>query len=242
MSKKDNCYNNVRPPDNIKKESLIDNEANEIFANEEDFLRYKFMITQNRKIPPEIKTAMIASKREEMVKMKNNGHVFLTNQKNFFDDYSFKNNTDDIDDITFNKSIENNQETNISRKETYNILIELIYNYHSKFNEYCDVESLIQSIFQYSEKIIDEILLESDVCWGIRQNIEIFLHENVSIKEKLKKIFVPYSIEEYYNFENSINSQKKILDLQEIEKINKQIEIQNELEKQELLKKKNRRR
>jgi hypothetical protein len=213
-------------------------------------LRYKFLITHNTKIPHEEKEALIASKRDEMVRMRNMGHVFSQGTFDPFQDFShfenqysnsFNNNVDDdIDDITFQPPVDFSKkiplEQNISRDGAYAILIELIFSHYDEFNVFCNVEGLVMSIQQYMENTIDEIILQSDICWSVRQNIELFSHEDEITKEQLKKIFVPDSIEEYNTFVEIIECQKSAHEIDELEKINEEIQLQNEIEEQKKLK------
>lgn len=255
----------VRPPDKSKKMVLIDdnvNDANLSFENDDDFLRYKFLIMHNKQIPNEIKTAMIQSKRDEMVRMRNAGHIFRQGTFNPFipkvinslDEFhqftgreqqytnslnDFEKIDDDIDDITFKPPISSKPviKTNtLSRHTLYKIMIELIFTHENQFNDYCDTQILIQSLDQYSENILDEIILQSDVCWGIRNCIETLCDEDKTTKNQLLKIFIPDSQEDYDNFVQIVEMQKQTRELQDIEEINRQILLQQELEKQEILK------
>lgn len=257
MSKKGDDY--VRPPDKSTKMRLVDESSpNDIFENDEDFLRYKFLITHNTKIPHEMKSAMIASKRDEMVRMRSLGHVFSGGTFNPFEDFQhFDNqyananafshngnnmNDDDIDDITFQPPVETQPTIStiahsVSRGDTYNTLLELIFAYYDEFNSYCNVEGLVLSIQQYLDNVINEIILQSDICWGIRQNIDLLCQEDTETKEHLKKIFVPDSIDDYEKFVELMTVQKHSNDIDDLEEINKQIQLQHELEEQEKLKK-----
>jgi nicotinamide mononucleotide adenylyltransferase len=146
---------------------------------------------------------------------------------------------DDIDDITFQPPIEQQPTVvtpTLKRDEAYSMLLELIFAHYDDFNSYCNVEGLVLSIQQYLENILDEIILQSDVCWGIRQNIELFCFENQKTKNLLKKIFVPDSVEEYEQFESLMEIQKQSNEINDLEEINKQIQFQKELEEQENLK------
>lgn len=255
MSNKGDDY--VRPPDKTSKMRLVDDSSpNDIFENDEDFLRYKFLIMHNTKIPNEMKSAMIASKRDEMVRMRGLGHVFSGGTFNPFEDFhrtenqyansksfshGFDYRDDDIDDITFQPPVKSKSMTiptqTISRNDAYTTLVELIFAYYDDFNSYCNVEGLVMSIQQYLDNTIDEIILQSDVCWGIRQNIELLCQEDTETKNALKKIFIPDSIDEYEKFVEMINVQKQSNDIKDLEEINKQIQLQHELEEQENLKK-----
>lgn len=253
MSKKGDDY--VRPPDKSTKMRLVDETSpNDIFENDEDFLQYKFLITHNTKIPHEMKSAMIASKRDEMVRMRSLGHVFSGGTFNpFFEDIgqfenqyanahslNNKNMDDDIDDITFQPPIGSQpvtmSTTTLTRSDAYNILLELIFAYYDDFNSYCNVEGLVLSIQQYLDNVINEIILQSDVCWGIRQNIETLCQETLETKDFLKKIFIPDSIDDYEKFVEMMSVQKQSNDIEDLEEINRQIQLQYEYEEQEKVK------
>lgn len=254
MSNKGDDY--IRPPDKSTKMTLVDESPNAIFENDEDFLRYKFLITHNTKIPHEMKSAMIASKRDEMVRMRGLGHVFSGGTFNPFDDFHHTENqyanskahshgygnnanqvNDDIDDITFQQPVSTQPSTmTLTRGDAYNALLELIFAYYDEFNSYCNVEGLVLSIQQYLDNIINEIILQSDVCWGIRQNIELLCQEDIETKKQLKKIFVPDSIDDYERFVEMIGVQKQSNEINDLEEINKQIQLQHELEEHEKIK------
>lgn len=251
MSKKSDDY--VRPPDKSTKMRLIGDDSNDpngTFENDEDFLRYKFLTMHNRKLSNEDKEVMIASKREQMVQMRNLGHVFSggsfnpfcennTNHLNTddfieFNDFNDFNSNDIINDINdIGSQSPLNSMDELKRDEKYAMLIELIFANYEEFDIYCDVEGLVISIDQYLNNIIDEIILQSDVCWAIRQNIETYSFENRETKEKLKKIFVPDSIHEYEQFNLMMISQKTSNENNSTKEINKQIQLQYELEEKD---------
>lgn len=209
MSNKDDDF--VRPPDKSKKMKLFDDDS-----------------------------------PNEMISMRSLGHIFsegtfdpfcdfYQTDNHYFNSKSFNNNenymnhnVDDIDDIQFQQDIQS-----FSRNKLNDILIKLIFSEYDYFNSFCDVEVLMTSIQQYVDKKIDEIILESEICWKIKQKIDSFCEEDIEIKNALKNIFIPDSIDEYEkNVEiKKIEIEKEFNDTNISEKIQKQHELDQQEKK-----------
>jgi hypothetical protein len=259
MDNKDDDY--VRPPMESKTMRLVDG-ANDDLENNMDFLEYKFRLTQDKdpSLTHEIKTAMINSKRDEMVRQRNIGKSSRTGGSNEFSgfggatnytdmytnsvfDNGFTNDVDDVDDLDMigvpyssnssNQVVSSNASaTNTGKKrELGNNLMELILSNYDSFNEYCGVETLHICVAQYSEGQSDNIVLQYDICWGIHCCIDAYCVDSVE-KEQMKSLFVPDSQENYDSFLALIESEKILHEEREMERLNKQIH-ENELVEQQ---------
>jgi len=123
----------------------------------------------------------------------------------------------------------NNKIHELSRNDIYEKLINLIFTNYNEFDIYCNVEALVVSLQQYLENIIDEIILQFDICWSIRNNIDIFCADNEFIRTTIKNIFVPDSQNEYDKFQEMMNNQKETYEQKNLEKINEQIDNEKKI-------------